>query len=149
MHRTSEMKDRYLTIHEVEPCTDRELDIIEQALGIKLPNDLKQVATFYSGGLLGGISHHELAAAGAAMNIVDETLRLRAAIGLDERYIVLAEPAISIIVLDVLGNPAVIWCDATDAMNINSRTFSNAPDLWGRYSDFFCYLLEQEEQQQA
>lgn len=146
MHSTLELKDRYIAIHELEPCNDFELDSIEQMLGIKLPNDLKQVATFYSGGLLGGISHHELAAAGAAMNIVDETLRLRAAIGLDERYIVLAEPAISIIVLDVLGSPAVIWCDATDAMNLNSRTFSSAPDLWDTYSDFFCYLLEQKEQ---
>ncbi len=140
-----DLKNRYSAIYGAEPCSEDELHNVEKALGLELPDDFKQVSRFYSGGLLGGISHHEIAASGDAANVVDETLRIRAAIGLEQHYVVLAEPSGSIIVLDVSGQPAVIWCDAVDAVNINSRRFSTVPDVWGNYADFFSYLLEEEE----
>lgn len=140
-----ELKSRYFAICGAEPCSENELHNIEKALGLKLPSDFKQVSRFYSGGLLGGISHHEIAASGNASNVVDETLRIRAAIGLERHYVVLAEPSESIIVLDASAHPAVIWCDAVDAVNINSRKFSTSPDVWENYADFFSYLLEEEE----
>jgi hypothetical protein len=140
-----ELKSRYVAICGAEPCSENELHNIEKALGLKLPSDFKQVSRFYSGGLLGGISHHEIAASGNASNVVDETLRIRAAIGLERHYVVLAEPSGSIIVLDASAHPAVIWCDAVDAVNINSCKFSTSPDVWENYADFFSYLLEEEE----
>ena len=103
------------------------------------------MAKFYSGGFLGGISHHEIASVGEATNIVQETLRLRESIGLAESYVVIAEPSESLFVLNTKGKPTVIWCDAVEAKNINSGSFSNEPDTWESYGEFFEYLLGEEE----
>ncbi|MBF7142724.1 MULTISPECIES: SMI1/KNR4 family protein [Pseudomonas] len=147
MNNMEELKSRYLSLYGNEGCTQNTLLSIESALGLELPHDFKSIAEFYSGGSLGGISHHEIAAAGAATNVVDETLRIRNAVGLRKGLVVLAEPPVSIIVLDVFNTPAVIWCDAVEVENLNSMRFHNAPDLWDRYSDFFAYLLDRESEE--
>ncbi|MFJ3485594.1 SMI1/KNR4 family protein [Pseudomonas sp. NPDC090202] len=141
-----DMEVKYVSIFGAESCGDGEVARVEAALDITLPSDLKEIAKFYSGGFLGGISHYEIAVAGEAKNIVQQTLKVRAAIGLERNFVILAEPAGSIIVLNVLGNPSVIWCDAVDAENLNSKKFANAPDEWGTYSSFFSYLLDQQEE---
>lgn len=141
----SSLKSRYDAIYGSEPCGDGVIADCEEKLGIKLPAEFKEIATFYSGGFLGGISHHEIASIGEAPNIVQETLRLRESIGLGGSYVVIAEPSESLIVLNVAGKPSVIWCDAVEARNINSLTFSNRPDTWESYGEFFAYLLDEEE----
>ncbi|UFH51178.1 SMI1/KNR4 family protein [Pseudomonas sp. KNUC1026] len=140
-----ELKGNYLSKYGAEPCSEAEFKRIESALSVKLPDDFKRISMFYSGGLLGGISHHEIASKGEAATIVEETLRIRAAIGIDRRFVVLAEPSGSVIVLNVSGKPSVVWCDAVDARNINSFDFSAQPDVWDSYAAFFSYLLEKEE----
>ncbi|MCG8613267.1 MAG: hypothetical protein MI864_22380 [Pseudomonadales bacterium] len=83
---------------------------------------------------------------GEATNIVQETLRIREAIGLDSDYVVLAEPAESIIVMKTTGDPAVLWCDAVEAKHVNLQEFVNEPDTWESYSAFFEYLLDEEDE---
>lgn len=139
------LRDTYTSLYGVEGCSNVELEKIEQSLGVNFPEDFKEIANFYSGGLLGGISHYEIANTSEATNITQETLRIRGAIGLDEKFVVLAEPSGSIIVLNVSGRPAVIWCDAVEVENLNTMVFSNKPDLWDDYSSFFAYLLDEEE----
>lgn len=139
------LRKRYIAEFGDEPCSNQVLSDVESALNVKLPEDFKQISSFYSGGYLGGISHHEIACIGDATNIVRETLRLRDSIGLDTNYIVIAEPAESLIVLNTTGRPAVIWCDAVEAKNINSQEFINLPDTWESYNEFFEYLLDEEE----
>ena len=139
------LRKRYIAEFGDEPCSSQVLSDVESALDVQLPEDFKQISTFDSGGYLGGISRHEIACMGDATNIVRETLRLRDSIGLDSNYIVIAEPAESLIVLNTTGKPAVIWCDAVEAKNINSQEFINLPDTWENYSDFFEYLLDEEE----
>lgn len=139
------LEKRYGAIYGSEPCGDGVIVEIEAILGIQLPDDFKEVANFYSGGFLGGISHHEIANIGEATNIVQETIRLRESVGLAENYVVIAEPSESLIVLNIKGKPAVIWCDAVEAKSINSRIFNNEPDTWESYGEFFDYLLDEEE----
>jgi hypothetical protein len=139
------LRQRYIAEFGNEPCTNQVLSDIESVLKVQLPKEFKQISTFYSGGLLGGISHHEIACEGDATNIVRETLRLRSSIGLSGKYVVIAEPPESLIIIDTTGAPAVIWCDAVDAKNINSQEFANQPNTWENYSDFFEYLLDEEE----
>ena len=52
------------------------------------------------------------------LDIIDETIRLREAVNLPMRFIVLAEPPESLIVLDTKNIPSVIWFDTVDISRI-------------------------------
>ncbi|MCI3947935.1 SMI1/KNR4 family protein [Pseudomonas syringae] len=145
MSNIESVKEKYNAHYDLDSVSKEALESIEKELAIKLPLDFKQIAMFYNGGLLGGISHHAISSETNPLSIVDETLRLRKSINLTDDYIALAEPAESIIVLDVSSVPAVIWCDAIDAENINTKKFSTPPDSWDSYESFFSYLLDREE----
>lgn len=79
------------------------------------------------------------------LNIIDETIRLKETVNLSRRFIVLAEPPESLIVLDTENNPAVIWFDALDISRIEEKSFITKPDEWDSYADYFEELLEEEE----
>lgn len=143
MINIDDLKERYKSIYGLEGCSVKVLREIEKVLETKLPTDFKEIANFYSGGLLGGISHYEIASAEGASAILQETLRLRKAVGINKDYVVLAEPPGSLIVMNVVSG--VLWCDANDAENINSKAFENEPDRWDCYASFFNYLLDREE----
>jgi len=140
-----ELKDRYDAIYGCEPVGEGDICKIEAELDLNLPLDFKEISLFYSGGFLGGVSHHEIACVGDATNIVQETLRLRDAIGLGHNFVVISEPSESLIVLNVAGSPSVMWCDAVEAKNLNSMNFVNQPNTWESYGDFFEYLITEEE----
>ncbi len=135
-----EKRLKYEELYGHEPCDECAIEQIEKTLGIKLPNDFKLISDFYSGGSLGGISHYDISS--TEYSILTETLRLRNSIGLLHKYVVIAEPASGLIVLNV-DNNNVIWCDATDAENLNTDSCNN-PDVWNSYAAFFDYLLDEE-----
>lgn len=147
MTDVADLKQKYIALYGTEGCTAEELLRIEAALDVQLPDDFKMISEFYNGGFLGGISHHEIATHGEATNIVQETLRIRKAIGLNKAFIVLAEPSGSLIVLDVRGNPSVIWCDAVEADGLKVMGFVNEPNVWESYASFFFYMLSQENEE--
>jgi len=140
------LKGKYIELYGVEGCSTKELAKIEDALNVQLSHDFKKISEFYSGGFFGGISHHEIAIRGEAANIVQETLRIREAAGLNNEFIVLAEPSGSIIVLDVRGKSSVIWCDAVEVDCLNTMEFITKPDIRESYASFFLHLLNQEDQ---
>lgn len=148
-----DLKRRYCSLFGVEPVERRAVEEIESRLDVKLPCDLKQIASFYRGGFLGGKSHHAISYLGPATNIVDETLRLRKTIGLPHRLITLAEPAASLIVLettcDEIEMTPVIWCDAIDATKLDKIEALNKPQIWSSYAAFFSYLLDEEEEERG
>ncbi|RMR08293.1 hypothetical protein ALP94_00655 [Pseudomonas savastanoi pv. glycinea] len=139
------MKERYLSLYKADTSSAEDIRGAENSLGVRLPEDFKEIATFYTGGFLGGISHHAMFSATNPLNIVSETLRLRKSINLGMEYIVLAEPSESLIVMNVCKSPVVIWCDANDAEHLGTGEFSTPPDCWENYASFFSYLLEREE----
>ncbi|WP_440778656.1 SMI1/KNR4 family protein [Pseudomonas syringae] len=145
MLNIGDLKEKYKSHYDFESGSKEEIESLEKKLEIKLPLDFKQIAMFYNGGLLGGISHHAISSKTNPLNIVEETLRLRKAINLGAEFIVLAEPSESIIALDISSVPTVIWCDAIDAENLNTKKFSTPPDYWESYASFFSYLLEREK----
>ncbi|EPM67874.1 hypothetical protein A584_20098 [Pseudomonas syringae pv. theae ICMP 3923] len=145
MFHIGDLKEKYKSHYDLESGSKEAIESLEKKLKIKLPLDFKKIAIFYNGGLLGGVSHHAISSEKNPLNIVDETRRLRKAINLAAEFIVLAEPPESIIALDISSAPAVIWCDAIDAENLNTKKFSTQPDYWESYASFFSYLLEREE----
>ena len=143
-----QLKEQYLGLFGDEGVSDDSLGSIESSLGISLPDDAKEIASFYGGGMVGGVSHHAFASEGPANNVVDETKRLRDAIQLLPKFVVLAEPANSLIVLDTSppsDGPVVMWCDAQDATRLGKEQLASSPDVWNSYTEFFAYLLEEEE----
>ncbi|MCQ3032290.1 SMI1/KNR4 family protein [Pseudomonas syringae] len=138
------LKERYLSFYEADTSSAEDIRGVENSLSVRLPDDFKEIATFYTGGSLGGISHHAMFSATNPLNIVSETLRLRKSINLSMEYIVLAEPAESLIVMNVSKPPAVMWCDANDVEHLGTNKLSTPPDCWENYASFFSYLLDRE-----
>lgn len=141
-----QLKRRYTTHYPGEGTTEKQLDEIEKALGIRLPKSFREISAFYSGGLLGGISHFAIPDDWEP-NIKQETLRLRESTGLPSRFVVLAEPPESLIIMDTSGNPEVIWMDAADAANWADRALASPVDAWETYGAFFEELLAEEEEE--
>ena len=117
-------------------------------MSLKLSQGFREIALFFRGGFLGGKSHHAIANGGPANNIVEETLRLRNAIGLPARFVVIAEPSESLIVMENgKDGSRVIWCDAFDVKNLENPEKLRSPKIWPSYSEFFAFLLNEEERE--
>jgi hypothetical protein len=144
--KINELKQRYVELFSNEGVDTQTLVNIQKRLDVLFPIDFIEIAKFYSGGILGGISHFSIAMTGPADNIVNETIRLRSSTGLPSRYVVIAEPPESLIVLDTFANggPSVIWLDSTDIGNIKKGNSLSSPTLWKTYSEFFEYLINEE-----
>lgn len=138
------LHQRYVAYFGDEPTRPEAIAELESSLGVILPDDMKAVAKFYSGGIVGGISHHSLDGNSPATNLLQETLRLRSAINLTHRFLVLAEPSESLIVLDV-DSGVVTWCDDYDVLRLDgSSQMLGKPNTWPSYADFFEFLLDEE-----
>ena len=144
-NRIMELERIYKTLYPHDGIDNKELLEIERKLTIKLPESFCEIATFFSGGLLGDISNYSFACENNSLNIIDETIRLRKAVNLPMRFIVLAEPPESLIVLDTKNIPAVIWFDAIDISRVEGKSFITKPDEWDSYVDYFKEFLEEEE----
>lgn len=141
-----ELKERYLNLQPSDGINKKVLSEIEKTLNVKLPEDFCEIASFYSGGYLGGISNYSFSSNDGETNIINETIRLRNTVDLPLRYIVLSEPPESLIVMDTKNIPSIIWCDAVEITKLNDKSFISEPDEWYSYSDYFAQLIEVEEE---
>jgi|GEM_PF-6531685 len=124
---------------------------VETALGIKLPDEVKRIASFFAGDLVGGISHFPWTTDND-WSVVAATQRAREAQGIGSTsFILLAEPAESVVVLRVDGSPAVIWCDASDFGRVVKGEAPTADDaeIFDTYVDFIEYLVSEEEDERS
>lgn len=148
----TELRSRYLALFGHEPVKPAALESIEGRLQVRLPSDFKEISSFYSGGILGGIAHYAIDNGGDCDNVVDETLRIRATAGIPHSMVIIAEPPESLIVLDTnsaTNHPAVIWCDAFDVGRLDHAASLSKPTIWPTYLDFFRYLLDCEEEERS
>ncbi|WBF54548.1 hypothetical protein HXV90_01085 [Lysinibacillus sp. JK80] len=63
------------------------------------------------------------------------------------RFIVIAEEAESIIVMDTEKKPSIMWLDSVEVTKLEMQDFISKPDVWEYFSDFFNYLLDEEEEE--
>jgi hypothetical protein len=148
MSTIDKLREVYESLFPIDGINEEEINEIRTALNVCLPEDFCEIASFYSGGLLGGISIHSFANSGSSTSIINETLRLRNSIHLPLRFVVLAEPAESLIVMDTQNTPSIIWCDAVEASKLDNRSFASKPDEWNTFTEFFAQMLEDEEEEQ-
>lgn len=142
------LKERYEKFYSDEGIDSEQLDKIKRLLNVYLPPNFTEIAMFFSGGYLGGISNFSFLDYDESTNIIHETLRLRDAIKLPERFIVLAEPPESLIVMDTVETPSIIWLDAVEVSKLKDKSFDIKPYEWTTYAEYFSVLLEDEEEEQ-
>ena len=148
MQNLKELEERYFKLLTSDGVDVEALSKIERTLDVILPEDFCAIASFYSGGYLGGISNYSFSDDDGSNNIIQETIRLRKEINLSLRYIVLAEPAESLIVMDTQNVPSIIWCDAVEVKKLDDKSFISKPDEWNNYIEYFAHLIEDEEEEQ-
>lgn len=86
MLNVDDIRERYNQLYPEDGVMENTLERIEDILQLKLPTDFRNIAKFYSGGLLGGISCFAFTHEHITPNIVDETLRLRTSINLPSNF---------------------------------------------------------------
>jgi len=141
----NKIRDKYTSLYDIDGVSKECLDELERELGIKLPDDFREIAS-YGCGALGGWGTHSFSSSDPT-NLLGETLRIRSAVGLPNRFIVLGEPSESIIVMDTENKPSILWIDSVEIDGLEKRDFVNEPDIWENFSDFFSELLEDEEEE--
>ncbi len=147
--RIEEARRRYAALYREDPTDPGTLEEIESSLQITLPTDLKEIAHFYGGGILGGIDHTTIEARGPGGGIVDVTEAFRAGIGLPNRFVVLADHSESVIVLDV-DSGAITWLDSVEVESlVDGRPLVGWKKSWASYSEFFEYMLDEEERERS
>ena len=147
--KNSEMKKRYEALYSDDGINNEELIEIEKMLEVELPETFCEISIFFSGGYLGSISNYSFSRVGNSLNIIDETIRLRESVNLPTRFVVLAEPSESLIVMDTKNTPSVIWFDAVEISELEKKSFTSKPDEWETYANYFNAQLEEEEEEQG
>lgn len=99
---------------------------------------------FYSGGSLGDMDIFSFTR-DASPNIIDETLRLRAQIGLPPHYIFLAEDPAGIVLLDARNNQ-VNWLGSAEVQQFIKGHAVRDIDQWDDFVHFFKNLLAEQDQ---
>ncbi|QPQ33323.1 SMI1/KNR4 family protein [Lysinibacillus sp. JNUCC 51] len=140
------MLNKYRALYDIDGISKDYLDKIEYDLQIKLPNDFREVSSFYSGGDVGGKNIHSFLFSDST-NLIGETLRIREAVGLPSRFVVIAEQDESIIVMDTENKPSIIWLDSVEITKLEEQDFISEPDVWENFSDFFNHILDDEEEE--
>ncbi|MEK4424999.1 SMI1/KNR4 family protein [Solibacillus sp. FSL K6-1523] len=142
MNDINELRNKYLSLYdEVDGISKESLDKIEHELQIKLPNDFCEISSFYSGEDIHSFLFTD------PTNIIGETVRIRKTVGLPHRFVVLAEHDMSVIVMDTENKPSIIWIDSIEITKLDEQDFISKPDVWNDFSDFFSFLLDEEEEE--
>ncbi|RMH87351.1 hypothetical protein EBB59_13180 [Lysobacter pythonis] len=143
MFEINQLQSIYERLNGLRPADESYLRSLEDELGISLPQDFLSAAEFFDGSGIAVLPLHAIAWS-PAMNVLNETKRLRGSVGLPEKFLVLGEPSESLLVLDC-SNGQVIWCDAVDASRLGKEPLAREPENWDSYGDFLAYLLGEEE----
>jgi hypothetical protein len=131
--------------HEPLKIYRKEINILEEKLKVKLADDFKKINTQIG---YENSSFFEFASFPDGVIEYTEDFRKR---GLPHRYIILSDNGdIGYILMETQDSPKkpspVIWCDAADMYNLcNKGTIEYEPIIWPSFTDFFEYLVMQEE----
>ncbi|WP_315368756.1 SMI1/KNR4 family protein [Kingella oralis] len=139
----AKLKQRYATLLDDKGCSPDEIQAIATALALKLPDDFITIARFFSGGSLGEIDFFSFTR-DCAPNIVDETLRLRQAVALPQRYVFLAGFAESVVLYDTEQSHAFWFLAAELPAFLHDATVVES-DVWASFADLFAECLADEE----
>lgn len=139
------VKSRFESLNGIRAVDPGFIEKLEHELKISLPASFKLVGDFFDGSGIYVLPLHQIGWE-SPTNVLDETKRLRSSGRLLSNYLVLGEPAESLILMDCNSQMGqVLWCDAIDVNRIGKEALITAPEVWGSYLDFVEYLVSEEE----
>ncbi|BDU23785.1 SMI1/KNR4 family protein [Flavobacterium sp. GSB-24] len=143
MKDINKLRDRYILLFgEIDGVSTEDLNKIESELQISLPIDFKEIASFCDGSIwLHSFLFDD------STNLIGETLRIRKAVAIPNRFIVLAEHDMSVFLMDTENKPPILWIDSIEITKLEKQDFISKPYIWDDFSDFFEYLLDEEEEE--
>ncbi len=150
----SELKNRYLSSYPIRSIGQDQINNIESELSVVLPKDMKEILTYYDGYYdLNNMSVFYLGD-NDEWSMLEKTKFFRKSIHLPKRYLVLKEGDESFIALETRDNEnqptPVIWCSGNDAYNLaEEKPLEDNPTIFSSFTDFFAYLLNEEEKRRA
>lgn len=142
-------QDRFIKLFGDQDRMEVDLTFIQKTLNIILPKDFKDITRFYDGNngfYMDGMYCYDSKL--TSDNIVNKTLFLRKK-HLPKRFIVLGEPPESIVLMETTNNEKkgrVLWLSYADAYNLSEgKSLEDNPMIFYSFSEFFDYLLTEEE----
>lgn len=133
------------------PFSESVFQTVESALGVELPTDFKEIGRLFRYDALSSIDFifwSEQPSEGIIKKNLDRRLEFQDHHYLSDCIILSDDDAGAVLLFGQKGasEDAVIWCDAPDLCNYAERgEFAYAYDKWLSFTDFFEYLVEQEE----
>lgn len=132
--------------------TETDIKLVEKELGVVFSSAFRE---------LNAILRYDYLSAFEFLNfqtpygVIEETLKLREFCNLPESYVVLTiEDDVRAVLLETVSNVnkenRVIFCTLYDLQNVNENgVMVEDPTIFPTFTDFFSYLLDQEEKLRA
>lgn len=147
----AKLKTHYESLFpEDKGVSQEELDSIEKKLEVTLPRDFRDIASFYSGGMIGGQSIYTITSdPNNEYGISNRTIVFREAINLPQKILPLYFEY-GFIYMDLDDHSKnykkVIYCATEEAQSLCESAYpQNVYRVYSSFTDFFEYLIEQEE----
>jgi len=152
LNKVKLLKERYAKLEELKGASSENLQAIERELDIVLPEDFKQIAQFYDGRMLGGHYFYSWFYTPDCM-LVEENKSDRKA-GFPCDFLILNCDDGGLVYIQLSSSAAetsqLIWTDQIDFYNIcEGKGLLCNPTIFPSFTDFFEYLIEQEEKDRA
>ena len=150
----SDLRDRLRELSiSVAPLPDASVDRVEAALDTTLPMAVRAALGTWSGGQSLGSAHLRSwdPETEGSWSIVDETLRVRRALGWPQRFVYLAEEGEHVIAMDtVTGSVAAFSSTRAPTLRDGSWPPGGAEvEVWPDYLTFLLAMCDEEAEMQA
>lgn len=141
MDRISMLHNRYKKLFPGSESLKN--NYIENTLKIKLPRDFQQISQFFEGSNLRfGLFCLD--------DLISENVSYRNAYNpLPPKYLALGENSVSFIVLDTETGKVIEMATNDYGNLVEGEELCDNPQFFNSYSDFFEYLLDEEEKERA
>jgi hypothetical protein len=132
------------------PLKHSEIDYVSSSLGVVFSEDFVDINVIYDYAYLGRFDFYSFYYKGAS-GVTKKTRTFREVINLPHRYVLLSDMgdagAVFLETQDTPEKPSpVIWCDQEDIDRLcREEPLIYNPTVWPSFTDFFEYLVEQEE----
>jgi len=122
-----------------------ELYMVEKELDVNFPFDFKYISLKYSYEYINFFDTYSF-----PFGVIEVTKDWRKNIKLPVNYIALGDNGSSTILMKIENDINIIWTALEDVLNIcNNQKFMHNPTIFSSFTDFFEYLLNEEEKMKA
>lgn len=151
MINSEQLKQKYLKLYPTHGVSINDLLEIEHKLDVKLPNEFKEIASYYDGYYdIAFKSFFSFSPQIEGWNIADKTNFYRGCdLKLPKKFVALYEGEEDITVLDTTVGK-VYWLGTSDIYNLaDGSPLLDNPTIFPSFTDFFEYLLDEEEKERG